>query len=82
MGSTYVFWSPHIVLLDSLEAFVLRTHVLARSNRCDCFGECTRSIWIGEEAVSNGILALIFACLSELEGNEEEYVSTKLFQID
>lgn len=66
LGSTHIFWAPHIVLLDSLEALVFRTHILTRSNRCDRFGERAWSIWVGKETLSDRILALIFACLSEL----------------
>jgi hypothetical protein len=32
--------------------------------------------------LGNRILALILACLSELEGDEEEYVSTSYFRLN
>ena len=61
---------------------MLWTHILTRSNWCDCFGKRTWSIWIGKETLINRILALIFACVSELEGSEEEYVNTSYFRFN
>src|ERR1700761_9663127 len=65
-GPTHRLFIPDILLHYSLHPLILGAHILTCSDRRDGFGKRSWLIGVRDEASSNGICTLSFACFGEL----------------